>query len=285
MNIFGVFKAIAELAGKVNVVDIIFCVGGVLVLAWWLLKTSLGTKALVHSRPRRNNMHPLWLVVVLLLWFEAGWILFFIKEKVLADLAGWKDALIDNLILCISAIPAVVIILLTARACFARRLKGLGLNPATIPRDLGAGLINLIAIMPVVLAMIILTTLAGKLIVGPEFEMPRHEELKEVIAYPQWQARAMIIFTAVVVIPFTEELVFRGMLQTVLRSYIIRPWSAIMLTSLVFVAFHGNPQHWPALFALALCLGYTYEKSGSLFRSIFVHSFFNALSVFAALAQ
>jgi hypothetical protein len=95
----------------------------------------------------------------------------------------------------------------------------------------------------------------------------------------------MIIFTAIVVVPLTEEMLFRGMLQTVLRSYIARPWPAIIFASLVFVMFHENPQHWPALFVLSLCLGYAYEKSGSLFRPIFIHSLFNALSVFAALGQ
>ena len=115
--------------------------------------------------------------------------------------------------------------------------------------------------------------------------MPRHEELKEIMAYPQWQVRALIIFTTILVVPLAEEIFFRGMFQTVLRSYIIRPWPAIIFASLVFVMFHENPEHWPALFALSVCLGYSYEKSGSLFRPIFIHSMFNALSVFAALCQ
>jgi hypothetical protein len=78
---------------------------------------------------------------------------------------------------------------------------------------------------------------------------------------------------------------FRGLFQTLLRSYIIRPWPAIIFASLIFIIFHANPEHWPALFMLSLCLGYAYEKSGSLFRSIFIHSVFNAMSVFAALGQ
>jgi hypothetical protein len=139
--------------------------------------------------------------------------------------------------------------------------------------------------MPVVLGAIVLTTIIGKLIFGDKFQMPQHEELKQIIAYSQWQVRALIVFTAIVVVPFVEELIFRGMIQTALRSYIVRPWPAIFVTSLVFVVFHANPEHWLALFALSLCLGYTYEKSGSLFRAIFVHALFNAMSVLAALSQ
>jgi membrane protease YdiL (CAAX protease family) len=80
-------------------------------------------------------------------------------------------------------------------------------------------------------------------------------------------------------------MLFRGMFQTLLRSYTGRPWSAVIIASMVFAVFHENPQHWPALFALSLCLGYSYEKSGSLFRPIFLHSIFNALSVLSSLNQ
>ena len=80
-------------------------------------------------------------------------------------------------------------------------------------------------------------------------------------------------------------IIFRGMIQTLVRSYIVRPWPAIFVASLFFVIFHANPEHWFALLALSICLGYTYEKSGSLLRSIFVHALFNGMSVLAALNQ
>jgi membrane protease YdiL (CAAX protease family) len=255
------------------------------VLAAWLLKTSFGTRALLDAPIRRNNMPPYLAIIPLFMWFVVVSSLAYMKKMMLPSLPDWQDALADNLILCIGVAPAVAVSVIIAWTCFARRLKGFGLNPKTIVRDFGTALLNLLAIMPVVLAVIILTTLAGKLIVGPQFEMPRHEELKQIMAYPQWEVRALIVFTAIVVVPLTEELFFRGLLQTMLRSYIAGPWPAIIFASLVFVVFHENPQHWPALFALSLCLGYAYEKSGSLFRSIFIHSTFNALSVAAALLQ
>jgi membrane protease YdiL (CAAX protease family) len=285
MNFPRLNEALEDMGGQLSAIDLIVCAAGVFVLALWLLRTSLGTKSLVDSHPRRNNMPVLYAFIPLFVWFGTASVLFFIKEKALADLPDWQDALADNLISCISVAPTVAAGLVIAGTYFARRLRGFGLDPRTTARDLGAAFLNLLAIMPAVLAMIILTTLIGKIIAGPGFEMPRHDELKQIIAYSQWQVRAVIIVTAVVIVPFTEELIFRGMLQTLLRRFSVRPWPAIILASLVFIVFHANPQHWPALFMLSLCLGYAYEKSGSLLRSIFIHSLFNALSVFATLGQ
>jgi membrane protease YdiL (CAAX protease family) len=229
-------------------------------------------------------MPPLWALIPFFMWFGTISLLYLIKEKLLSGLPDWQDALADNLALCLGVIPAIVTTVMIARITFARGLKGLGLNPKTIPRDFAAALLNLLAIMPVVLGAIILTTTIGKLLLGDKFKMPQHEELKEIIAYSQWQVRALIVFTAVIVVPFVEELIFRGMFQTMLRSY-LKPWPAIFVASILFIVFHANTEHWLALYALSICLGYTYEKSGSLLRSIFVHALFNGMSVLAALNQ
>lgn len=285
VDITKVTSILEELGGQATIADLVVCIGGILVLSVWALRTSLGTKALDNAPVRENIMPPIWALIPFFLWFGTVSVLYFIKEKLLAGLPDWQGSIADNLALCLGVIPAIVTSVMIARLTFARGLKGLGLNPKTIPRDFVAALLNLFAITPVVLGAIILTTIIGKLIFGDKFQMPQHEELKQIIAYSQWQVRALIVFTAIVVVPFVEELIFRGMLQTALRSYIVRPWPAIFIASLVFIVFHANPEHWLALFALSLCLGYTYEKSGSLFRSIFVHALFNGMSVLAALNQ
>ncbi len=278
-------EVIKEFLSQVSVVDIVICVGGSFVLAVWLLRTRLGARSLDNCPQRRNDIQPYLALIPLFLWIFTTWLLDLLKGKMAPGLSGWRNAFAENLIMCLGAAPMVVTALVLARNHFARRLKGFGLNPKTIFRDLGAALLNLLAIMPVVLAVIILVTLVGELFVGPEYQMPRHQELKEIIEYPQLQVRILIIINAIIIVPLAEETLFRGMFQTLLRSYLSRPWPAIILASLVFIIFHANAEHWPALFALSLCLGYAYEKSGSLFRSMFIHSMFNALSVFAALGQ
>jgi membrane protease YdiL (CAAX protease family) len=276
-------ETIKELVGQPNIIDLIVCTAGVLVFAVWLLKTSLGAKALVDSPSRRNNMPPYLALIPFFFWAFSVLILDWVKKKTAPQLSGWQDAFAGNLALCLGAAPAIVTIVYIARRHFARGLRGFGLNPKTILKDFPAALLNLLATMPVVWAALILTAVIGKLAAGPAFEIPKHEELKEIIVHPQWQVRAIIVFSSVFVVPVTEEFIFRGMFQTLLRSYIARPWLAIILASFIFVICHIDKLHWPALFVIGLCLGYAYEKSGSLFRCIFLHAMFNAASVFAAL--
>jgi membrane protease YdiL (CAAX protease family) len=279
-------EIIQELAGRITIADLIISPAGILVLAIWLIRTSFGVHALDNAPARRNNM-PIYLVFIpFILWIATTLALSFAKKVVSPDLSGWHNAFTENLIMLLSSASPVTTVFIIVKLHFARGLRGFGFNSKTISRDLPAAFLNLLAILPVIFTAILLVIIAGKLIVGPEFEMPRHENLKEIMEYPQISLRVLIIILAVFTGPFTEEVLFRGVLQTLLRSYIGRPWPAIIFTSLIFATvFHVNPQHWPAIFVLSLCLGYSYEKSGSIWRPIFIHSMFNALSVAIALFQ
>jgi len=271
-------------------IDDVLCVTGMILFGVWLLKTSLGRNALADSRPRRNNM-PLYLPFIpLAIWFGATSLAVSLAPKLLGNLQGWQGAFRDNLVLSAGGIAVIAVIIFLARASFARRLKGFGLNVKTIHKDFLAAFVNLLAVWPLVLAAILLTIFFGKLIYGQDFQMQQHEELEMITAYPQLSLRILIVILAVVIAPLLEEMLFRGFFQTVIRSFweIRNPngvWPPILISSVLFAMVHSNPGHWPALFILAVCLGYAYEKSGSLFRPIFIHSFFNAVTIIAALSQ
>jgi membrane protease YdiL (CAAX protease family) len=126
------------------------------------------------------------------------------------------------------------------------------------------------------------------LIWGTDYEMQQHQQLEMITQYTQLPLRIMIVFVAVVIAPLLEEMLFRGFVQTTIRSFFgVRnsAWPAIAASSVFFAIMHADPGHWPALFVLGVCLGYSYEKSGSLFRPIFIHLFFNASSVATTLYQ
>jgi len=212
-----------------------------------------------------------------------------ITEVLVADLQDWQRASLGNLIYCIGAIVVIAVILFIVRTCFARRLKGFGLNIRSVHKDFFAAFLNLLSVWPLMMAAIALTMFIGKLFFGPEYQISQHEQLELITAYSRWQLRILIFVVAVVIAPVLEEMIFRGLFQTVIRSFFesrdskletrSRVWLPIFISSGLFSMVHGNVPHWPALFLLGVCLGYAYEKSGSLFRPIFIHAFFNAITI------
>lgn len=81
---------------------------------------------------------------------------------------------------------------------------------------------------------------------------------------------------AVVIAPISEELFFRGLLQTFLVRLLHSRWLAVGVASLIFGAVHfQQPQAIPALALLGLLMGYAYERTGSLLPAILIHALFN----------
>ena len=298
-----------EFAKTITATDFIW-LAGLILFACWLLGTSLGTKALTDSPPRRNNMPPYLPLVPLMLWFGAVSMVVALVQKLTPGLLGWQKIFRDHLILSIGAVVTMTAMMFLAHVHFARRLKGFGLNIKTIVKDFFMGFVNLLAAWPLMMAAITMTVFVAKLISGQEYEMQQHQQLEMITEYPQLPLRIMIVFVAVVIAPLLEEMLFRGFVQTTIRSILdlrfsnfncrfeignrqpaignrqsTSAWPAIAVSSVFFAIMHANPGHWPALFVLGVCLGYSYEKSGSLFRPIFIHLFFNASSVAIALNQ
>ena len=294
-----------EFDGIITVDNLIFF-AGLAIFACWVRKTSIGRKSLADSVPRRNNM-PLYLPFVpLFIWFGTATLIALIAQVLFSNLQDWQNDFLDNFILGISEIAGIAVILFLARIHFARGLKGFGLNIKTIARDFFAAFANLLAVWPLIVSAMGLTVYFGELFWGREYEMQQHQQLKLITENPQLLSRMLIVFVAVIVVPSLEEMLFRGLFQTTIRSYIeafrslLVPqneavekrtadwnsaWPAIVISSGLFTITHSNAGHWPALFVLGVCMGYSYEKSGSLFRPIFIHSIFNAISVIATLNQ
>ncbi len=292
MDVLKIVDIIRRFGREISVIDIVVCVTGLILFCSWLVKTSWGRRALVDSVPRRNNM-PFYLPFVpLFIWLGGVSLAGSIAKKLLPDLPDWQSAFLNNASLCMGSIAAMAVIIFLARTSFARRLKGFGLNVKTIHKDFGVGFVNLLSVWPFVILMIILTMFFGKLIWGQGFEMQQHQELELIAAHSQLPVRVLIVVTVVVVMPVFEEMLFRGLFQTMIRSFLGRfcaarskpetykgVWLSIVIASGLFATIHSNAGHWPALFALSMCMGYAYEKSGSLFRPIFIHSLFNTTSI------
>lgn len=87
--------------------------------------------------------------------------------------------------------------------------------------------------------------------------------------------------------PFAEELLFRGLFYRWLRER----WgvsAAVVISALLFSLLHGIPWLVPALAVVGAVLAWVYEKSGSLWVAVLVHGLFNSagvLAIYGALAQ
>jgi len=285
-------------------VENLACLTGILLFGVWLLRTSLGRNALADCPLRVNNM-PFYLPFVpLFVWLVGVSLAVSLTRTLLGNPQAWQGAFLDNLVLGIGAVVTIAVIIFLARASFVGRLKGFGLNLRRIHRDFFAAPLLLLTVWPLLLAAIILTTYLGRLIWGPQYQIEQHAQLELIVKHPQLPLQILVVVVATVFAPVLEEMLFRGLFQTMLRSYLetstpasagasLSPqkrgfspvWQAIALTSIIFATAHQDVAHWPALLVLGACLGYAYEKSGSLFRPIFVHTLFNALTVTVVLSQ
>ena len=86
------------------------------------------------------------------------------------------------------------------------------------------------------------------------------------------------IFVAMVVAPLTEECLFRGVM---LRGYLAhyRTQRAIVISALLFGAFHLNPWQFPGAVAVGAIFGWWYVRTRSLVPCLFGHAFYNGIPI------
>jgi hypothetical protein len=259
------------------------------VIAWlcfflrWVFIKKCGTSELKSSPVRRNKMAVYTPFIPLFIWVFAMLAADSLVKRFFTDLQQARRAAADNLILSVSAITAAAVIVYIVKKDFVRGFKGFGLGAGTIVKDLWDAFVTLLAVWLPVITVIALTQLAGKFIFGESFEIPKHRELEVIVKHASLQLRLLVFITAVVVIPVFEEMLFRGMFETMIRAYTGRVWVSIILCSVIFATAHPDASHWFGLFVLSLGLGYVYEKTGSLWSAIFMHSMFNGIAIISTI--
>ena len=84
----------------------------------------------------------------------------------------------------------------------------------------------------------------------------------------------------VVVAPLAEELIFRGYLYGKLRSYGVRLWVAILVTSVLFGAAHMQWNVGVDTFALSVIMCLMREKTGAIWTGVIMHMIKNGLAFY-----
>lgn len=195
---------------------------------------------------------------------------------------------------------------------------GLGFSIKKLPRGIKLGAVGAIILLPIV--WFILQIIVGWLYELIGFKHPaEHELLLAMRDAQQIWVRVVLVLAAVLVAPLFEEMLFRAHLQTLIRRMVIRwmqkspappplpipepvsaplpldyisanataiegnsllaTWIAIVITSILFALVHPMWM-WPAIFCLAIGLGYAYERTGNLWTCITIHCLFNSVSTF-----
>lgn len=163
-----------------------------------------------------------------------------------------------------------------------------GLSLVPRKRDVVKGLLAFALVLPIVTAVSYAAAIGFQMATGREPPMLAHQALEEMVANPRSLRTAMMIVLAVVLAPLTEEIVFRGLVQSGFLRVTGRVWPSVLASSALFAAVHvgsiGESVHALApLFVLGVCFGIAYERTGRLWVPIVMHAAFNAWNTGLAL--
>jgi len=154
---------------------------------------------------------------------------------------------------------------------------------------IAVGAIGLALALPVVWLLLTVSQFIEALWTGQAPDPLAHETLRSLhdhdMASLWWWLTTL---GAVALAPMFEELLYRGMLQSAVRSAVGSPSVAVVSTALVFSLAHAGGgadlDALPALFVLGLVFGALFERTGVIWPSIVAHAGFNALNVVISLA-
>ena len=128
----------------------------------------------------------------------------------------------------------------------------------------------------------------GVLIVSVLLEPLLHGGREQGLSPDEWQpehARAFLLNGIIVstVVPFTEELFFRGLGVRALQF--LGGMSAVVMTGLVFGFSHGILAALPPLVLFGIVLGWVRLRSDSVWPGMFAHGFYNGVGILIVYLQ
>lgn len=157
-------------------------------------------------------------------------------------------------------------------------------KPSVFWRNLGIGAFSWFICYPLMMLVNLIVEYITLKIWGERgVDQVAVKTLSETLPYPA--SFLLLSIAVVIIVPFIEETLFRGFLQTWLKQYLGR-WGAILLVATLFALVHfaksqgrGNLELILSLFVLALFLGFIYERQTTLWASYGLHMTFNAVTV------
>ncbi|XOV76625.1 MAG: lysostaphin resistance A-like protein [Phycisphaerales bacterium] len=234
------------------------------------------------------------------LWLASG-MMGSIPIALATEPGGQPPATVGMTAASLGAMVAGCVVLFGASWALWPRLGGaLGLPRSTgeLGRDLKLGAIALGLTLPVVLLLAVVVGLVMNWLASMGVvERPdalAHETLRQLAAGEKDGAWWAVIGLVVLGVPLAEELIYRGLMQTGLRTGLGvgetrrgrgLDWIAVGMTGLIFAFVHlgtADTHSLVILFALALAMGVAYERTGRLMVPIVMHAGFNGVNILIA---
>lgn len=197
--------------------------------------------------------------------------------------AGW-----GNIALIVGGVAAVLLGFLCVPKHQRRLIWG---EPKNRFHNIFIGMLAWFVSYPIVAAFGQLLTMLVLLLFGATpVEQTAVQHFRQAVGDPFLTAAATA--SIITIVPLAEEILFRGLLQTWIKYRLKSPMKGILLTSIIFTAFHfsmsqgiSNIPLMGSLLILSFFLGFVYERQRSLWASIGLHSFFNGMSILLILME
>ncbi len=151
-----------------------------------------------------------------------------------------------------------------------------GLRSLPVPVALGIAALSFIAVW--VMMVVIISLLKEYAFGDAAIDESAQKTVETFRASGSLTYKLLLGFTAVIIAPLTEEIIFRGFLYGVIKRFTDR-WFSTFFTALFFAAVHQHVGSLFPLFTLAIGLAIAYEATGCLLVPIFMHAIFNAFNI------
>lgn len=197
-------------------------------------------------------------------------------RKVNPGLFEYVDATIYNLTTqcVIYAVMIGMILLVSWRLHQSLTAKKIGLHRLLTWKDIGLALIG--AVFYVILTVCLSY---GAQAIIPGFDVSQTQDVG--VSGKLYSLNLAIAFIVlVVIVPFCEETIFRGMLYGKLRQSNMSAAVSTIVVSLLFAIAHGQWNVGVDVFALSLVLCVLREKTGSVWAGFILHSIKNCVAFY-----
>jgi membrane protease YdiL (CAAX protease family) len=225
----------------------------------------------VSSEPKNLAIRPSWgLFDGAFLWFLA----YRAPQYFVSELAPYLTPVLPQAENLRNVVLYLLIELITvATIAVVVRAYGLGL------RDLGLGRFKRVFIPKILLGYFayVALTIAVLALAQSVFMLSLDEKQSLGFQNPTSAEAVAIFFILILVVPFTEELLFRGFLFRAVRSKLNFVWTALIVSTL-FGLVHGAVVVGLDVFVLSLVLCYLRERTNSLWPGIILHALKNSVA-------